>query len=59
MTEAQPIQAQIQTPRPNEFAKALHLAHEGSDYFFCRRGCMVEFGDDPARFLEPTYIPAM
>ncbi len=40
-------------------AKDLHLQHGGSDYYFCGRGCKLEFGDDPARYLDPTYVPSM
>lgn len=40
-------------------AKGLHLAHEGKDYFFCGKGCKLEFGDDPATFLAPGYVPSM
>lgn len=40
-------------------AKGLHLFHGGTDYFFCGKGCKLEFGDDPARFLDPSYVPSM
>lgn len=40
-------------------AADLHLAHEGVDHYFCGKGCKLEFGDDPARFLDPAYIPSM
>ena len=33
--------------------------HEGMTYYFCGRGCKLEFGDEPGRFLDPSYIPAM
>lgn len=39
--------------------KGLQLNHEGKDYFFCGKGCKLEFGDDPARFLDPSYVPSM
>lgn len=39
--------------------KELHLVHDGTDYYFCGRGCKLEFGDDPARFLDPGYTPSM
>ncbi|MEO5919117.1 MAG: YHS domain-containing protein [Candidatus Limnocylindrales bacterium] len=31
----------------------------GMTYYFCGRGCKLEFGDDPNRFLDPTYVPSM
>jgi YHS domain-containing protein len=37
----------------------LFLAHEDKVYYFCGKGCKLEFGDDPARFLDPTYVPSM
>lgn len=40
-------------------AKDLHATHAGTDYFFCGKGCMLEFADDPERFLDPSYVPSM
>lgn len=40
-------------------AKDLHIAYKGTDYFFCGKGCKLEFGDDPERFLDPAYVPSM
>lgn len=39
--------------------KGLHARHEETDYFFCGKGCLLEFGDDPARYLDPSYVPSM
>ncbi len=39
--------------------KQLHLAHDGVDYYFCGRGCKLEFGDDPQKYLDPLYVPSM
>lgn len=33
--------------------------HGGESYYFCGRGCRLEFLDDPARFLDPDYQPRM
>jgi len=33
--------------------------HAGVEYGFCGKGCKLEFGDDPERFLDPAYIPSM
>ena len=33
--------------------------HDGRTWFFCGRGCLLEFGDDPERYLDPGYVPTM
>ena len=40
-------------------ANGLVLTHEDDMYVFCSRGCLVEFRDDPAWFLDPAYTPTM
>ena len=30
----------------------LSLAHDGRTYWFCGKGCLLDFRDDPAAFLE-------
>jgi len=35
----------------------LSLEHEGETYWFCGKGCMLEFKDDPAIYLDPDYEP--
>jgi Cu+-exporting ATPase len=44
-----------------EVARAAgHTAeHDGTTYYFCGRGCLLEFRDDPQRFFEPGYVPRM
>ena len=39
--------------------KGLHRKHDGVDYYFCGKGCYLEFGDDPERYLDPSYVPSM
>ena len=39
--------------------KGLTLSHEGTEYAFCGKGCLLEFRDDPARYLDPAYTPSM
>lgn len=39
--------------------KGLYHQHDGADYYFCGKGCYLDFGDDPARYLDPSYIPSM
>ena len=43
----------------NATARDLVAEHEGMTHYFCGRGCKLEFGDDPGRFLDPSYIPSM
>jgi YHS domain-containing protein len=33
--------------------------HEGTAYYFCGRGCRLDFEEDPDRFLDPSYVPSM
>jgi len=40
-------------------AAGLHATHEGAVYYFCGRGCLLDFGEDPQRFLAPDYLPSM
>lgn len=41
-----------------DVASAQHTAeHNGKTYYFCSRGCMLDFNDDPERYLDPGYQP--
>jgi YHS domain-containing protein len=40
-------------------ANGLSLTHDGREYAFCGKGCLLDFRDDPARFLDPSYEPSM
>jgi Cu+-exporting ATPase len=37
--------------------KALHV--EVADYYFCGKGCKLDFEEDPDRYLDPSYQPSM
>jgi YHS domain-containing protein len=37
----------------------LTLDHEGTEYAFCGKGCLLEFRDDPAKYLDASYQPSM
>jgi YHS domain-containing protein len=37
----------------------LSLEHDGTTYWFCGKGCMLEFQDDPDKYLDPDYKPSM
>ena len=39
---------------------AQHVAeHDGTTYYFCAKGCRLDFEDDPERVLAPDYQPSM
>jgi YHS domain-containing protein len=40
-------------------SRGLTLVHEGVEYAFCGKGCMLEFRDDPKRYLDPGHVPSM
>jgi Cu+-exporting ATPase len=33
--------------------------YQGTTYYFCGKGCRLEFEDDPERILAPGYEPSM
>ncbi len=33
--------------------------YQGTTYYFCARGCKLDFEDDPERVLDPAYEPSM
>ena len=37
----------------------LVVEHDGTTYYFCGRGCKLDFEEDPERFLDPSYEPTM
>jgi YHS domain-containing protein len=38
---------------------ALTFDYKGVTYYFCGKGCRLEFVDDPERYLDPSYEPTM
>ena len=48
------------TPDPDGArAKGLATVYEGREYVFCGKGCLLEFGDDPEKYLAADYSPSM
>ena len=49
------------TPRITQDDLGTHLEweHDGITYWFCGRGCMLDFQDDPAKYLDPDHTPSM
>lgn len=39
--------------------RGLHVRRDSVDYFFCGKGCKLNFGEDPAGYLAPDYKPHM
>jgi YHS domain-containing protein len=31
--------------------------YKGATYYFCSRGCKLDFDDDPERYVDPDYEP--
>ncbi len=43
-----------------ETETAQHTAeYNGKTYYFCSRGCKLDFEEDPERYLDPNYEPHM
>jgi YHS domain-containing protein len=48
------MEVEISTTPP-----ALTFEHDGTTYYFCSRGCLLEFEEDPEKYLDPDYVPSM
>jgi YHS domain-containing protein len=40
-------------------AQALTAEHDGTTYYFCGRGCKLDFVDEPSKYFEADYRPSM
>lgn len=40
-------------------SRGLHRSYVERDFFFCGKGCKLEFDDDPEHYLDPAYVPSM
>ena len=49
----------MRVERANATELGLYRQYEGVDYYFCGKGCYLDFGDDPGRYLDPSYVPSM
>ena len=46
--------------KPSEATSAgLVVEYGGKSYYFCGRGCKLEFQDDPERYLHSSHTPSM
>jgi YHS domain-containing protein len=41
-----------------DMATELRSEYKGETYYFCSRGCLLDFGDDPEKYLDPEYQPS-
>jgi P-type Cu+ transporter len=48
------MEVEVETTPP-----ALTTEYKGKTYYFCGRGCLLDFKDDPERILAPGYTPSM
>ena len=39
--------------------KGLSAEHNGETYYFCGKGCLLDFRDDPEQFFAQDYRPSM
>lgn len=48
------------TVEPDEArSQGLHSSYQNVDYYFCARGCKLDFDEDPSRYLDPSHTPSM
>ena len=33
------------------------VEHDGQTYWFCSKGCMLDFQEEPAKYLDPNFEP--
>jgi YHS domain-containing protein len=38
---------------------ALAYEYKEETYYFCSRGCRLDFEEDPEKYLDPEYVPSM
>lgn len=56
--ESDPVCGMAVDPREAR-ADGLTASYQGREYFFCGRGCLLEFADNPERVFQPDYVPHM
>ena len=40
-------------------SRGLRTTYLGNDYYFCGKGCLLDFRDDPDKYLDPRHEPSM
>jgi Cu+-exporting ATPase len=41
----------------NTAAAQFTAEHQGTTYYFCSKGCMLDFQDEPDKYLSDDYQP--
>ena len=49
------MSVETETARSN----GLFSSYQERDFFFCGKGCKLEFDDDPEHYFDPAYVPSM
>jgi Cu+-exporting ATPase len=49
----------MEVNREVAIAQQLSAEHEGQTYYFCGRGCLLDFTENPERYFAPDYVPRM
>ncbi len=55
-TEKDPVCGMTVDPDRNPDLK---FEYKGKTYWFCGKGCMLDFKEDPEAYLDPSYQPHM
>lgn len=53
-----PIQDPVCGMRVNPETSEHHFLYDGGTYWFCSRGCLVKFREDPEKYLDPDFNEA-
>ena len=49
----------MEVNREIALAQELKTEYEGTTYYFCGRGCKLDFDENPSKFFEAGYQPSM
>ncbi|HET7684975.1 MAG TPA: YHS domain-containing protein [Candidatus Limnocylindria bacterium] len=49
----------MQVDRAEATAKGLTAEHQGQAYYFCGRGCFLDFTENPEPYFAADYTPSM
>ena len=49
----------VELRRGDGRAAGLTSEHDGQIYYFCGKGCKLDFEENAAKYLDPGYKPSM
>jgi len=49
----------MEVNRAIALAQELTTEYEGTTYYFCGKGCKLDFDENPSKFFEAGYQPSM